>query len=413
MTIKDLKPANVFSIFDEINHVPRPSKHEEKIRQYLLDFAAKHDIEVATDKIGNVVMRVPATPGHENAPVVAMQAHMDMVCESNNKDFDFANSPITTIVDGEWLRADGTTLGADNGIGMAAAMAVLTDKSLVHGPLEALFTVDEETGLTGANNLGEGMLNASMLLNLDSEDDAEIFVGCAGGVDTTCLFTYNRSFAPTDFHYFKLDISGGLGGHSGGDIHLGRANANKLLARFLYNLSLEHEIALCEIDGGNLRNAIPRAAHAVFGIDTSRKEQVRVAFNKYVADIENEYAGLETTLKLDLSSIDRPEYAIDHATTSALIKALYCAPHGVISMSRDLEGLVETSTNLASVKMQGENGVLVTTSQRSSVESRKWDIARQVEAVFLLAGARVEHGDGYPGWQPNLESPIMKISRDA
>lgn len=342
-----------------------------------------------------------------------MQAHMDMVCESNNKDFDFANSPITTIVYGEWLRADGTTLGADNGIGMAAAMAVLTDKSLVHGPLEALFTVDEETGLTGANNLGEGMLNASMLLNLDSEDDAEIFVGCAGGVDTTCLFTYNRSFAPTDFHYFKLDISGGLGGHSGGDIHLGRANANKLLARFLYNLSLEHEIALCEIDGGNLRNAIPRAAHAVFGIDTSRKEQVRVAFNKYVADIENEYAGLETTLKLDLSSIDRPEYAIDHATTSALIKALYCAPHGVISMSRDLEGLVETSTNLASVKMQGENGVLVTTSQRSSVESRKWDIARQVEALFTLAGAEVNHGDGYPGWAPNMNSRIMHLASEA
>ena len=413
MTIKALKQANVFYIFDEINHVPRPSKHEEKIRQYLLDFAAKHDIEVATDKIGNVVMRVPATPGHENAPVVAMQAHMDMVCESNNKDFDFANSPITTIVDGEWLRADGTTLGADNGIGMAAAMAVLTDKSLVHGPLEALFTVDEETGLTGANNLGEGMLNASMLLNLDSEDDAEIFVGCAGGVDTTCLFTYNRSFAPTDFHYFKLDISGGLGGHSGGDIHLGRANANKLLARFLYNLSLEHEIALCEIDGGNLRNAIPRAAHAVFGIDTSRKEQVRVAFNKYVADIENEYAGLETTLKLDLSSIDRPEYAIDHATTSALVKALYCAPHGVISMSRDLEGLVETSTNLASVKMQGENGVLVTTSQRSSVESRKWDIARQVEALFTLAGAEVNHGDGYPGWAPNMNSRIMHLASEA
>ena len=377
MTIKDLKPANVFSIFDEINHVPRPSKHEEKIRQYLLDFAAKHDIEVATDKIGNVVMRVPATPGHENAPVVAMQAHMDMVCESNNKDFDFANSPITTIVDGEWLRADGTTLGADNGIGMAAAMAVLTDKSLVHGPLEALFTVDEETGLTGANNLGEGMLNASMLLNLDSEDDAEIFVGCAGGVDTTCLFTYNRSFAPTDFHYFKLDISGGLGGHSGGDIHLGRANANKLLARFLYNPRPRARNRTLR----NRRRQSPqrntRAAHAVFGIDTSRKEQVRVAFNKYVADIENEYAGLETTLKLDLSSIDRPEYAIDHATTSALIKALYCAPHGVISMSRDLEGLVETSTNLASVKMQGENGVLVTTSQRSSVESRKWDIARR------------------------------------
>jgi len=413
MTIKDLKPANVFAIFDEINRVPRPSKKEEKIRQYLLDFAAKHNIEVATDAVGNVVMRKPATTGHEGAPVVALQAHMDMVCESNDKTFDFTTQPIETIVDGEWLRANGTTLGADNGIGMAAALAVLTDDTLVHGPIEALFTVDEETGLTGANNLGDGMLTASMLLNLDSEDDAEIFVGCAGGVDTTCLFTYKRSFSPTDFHYFKFDISGLSGGHSGGDIHLGRANANKLLARFLYTLSIEHEISLCEIDGGNLRNAIPRAAHAVFGVATAHKELVRVHFNKFVADVEAEYSGLETGMNFDLSSVDRPEYAVDHATTKALVEALYSAPHGVISMSRDIEGLVETSTNLASVKMKGTDQILVTTSQRSSVESRKWDIARQVEALFSLAGAEVSHGDGYPGWAPNMNSQILHLASDA
>lgn len=413
MTIKDLKPALVFSIFDEINHVPRPSKKEEKIRQYLLDFAAKYNIAVRTDAIGNVVMSKPATPGKEGAPTVVLQAHMDMVCESNDKNFDFDTQPITTIVDGDWLRADGTTLGADNGIGMAAALAVMVDKDLVHGPVEALFTVDEETGLTGANNLGEGMLTGSMLLNLDSEDDAEIFVGCAGGVDTTCTFTYKRSFAPTDFHYFRFEVSGGLGGHSGGDIHLGRANANKLLARFLYSLSLEHEISLVEIDGGNLRNAIPRAGHAVFGIHAASKENVRVAFNKFVADIESEYAGLETGLKFELESTDKPEYAVDSDTTTALIEALYCAPHGVISMSRDIEGLVETSTNLASVKMKGENQILVTTSQRSSVESRKWDIARQVEALFRLAGAEVTHGDGYPGWAPNMNSTIMHLASDA
>ena len=413
MTIKDLKPALVFSIFDEINQVPRPSKKEEKIRQYLLDFAVKHNIEVKTDAIGNVAMFKPATPGKENAPTVVLQSHMDMVCESNDKNFDFDNSPIRTIVDGDWLRADGTTLGADNGIGMAASLAVMVDKDLVHGPVEALFTVDEETGLTGANNLGDGMIAGEMLLNLDSEDDAQIFVGCAGGVDTTCIFTYKRSFAPTDFHYFKFDVSGGLGGHSGGDIHLGRANANKLVARFLYNLGLEHEVSLCEIDGGNLRNAIPRAAHAVFGVDVKNKEQVVAAFNKYVADIENEYKGLETTLKLDLQTAERPEYAVDSDTTARLIESLYCAPHGVISMSRDIEGLVETSTNLASVKMKGENQILVTTSQRSSVESRKWDIARQVEALFRLAGAEVNHGDGYPGWAPNMNSPIMHIASDA
>lgn len=413
MTIKDLKPALVFQIFDEINKVPRPSKKEEKIRQYLLDFAAKHNLAAKTDAIGNVVITKPATLGKEDAPTVIMQAHMDMVCESNDKSFDFENSPITTIVDGDWLHADGTTLGADNGIGMAAALAALIDDKLVHGPLEVLITVDEETGLTGAYNLGAGMITGNILLNLDSEDDAEVFVGCAGGVDTTCTFNYHRSVAPTDFHYFKFDISKGLGGHSGGDIHLGRANANKLLARFLWGLSKNHNISLAEIDGGNLRNAIPRAAHAVFGVNASKKESVRVEFNRFVADVEVEYKGIEPTLAFELESVDRPEFCVDSDTTTRLIEALYSAPHGVISMSRDLEGLVETSTNLASVKMPKENEILVTTSQRSSVESRKWDIANQVEALFTLAGAKVTHGDGYPGWAPNMNSPIMKIASDA
>jgi len=414
MTIKDLKPAAVFAIFDEITRVPRPSKKEGKIREYLLGFAAKHGLDVRTDAVGNVVMSVPATPEHEDAPTVIMQAHMDMVCESNDKNFDFDNSPITTVVDGEWLHADGTTLGADNGIGMAAALAALTDKELVHGPLEALFTVDEETGLTGANNLGEGMISGSILLNLDSEDDAELFVGCAGGVDTTCTFNYERMMAPTDFFYFKVDISKGLGGHSGGDIHLGRANANRLLARFLYTLLREkHELALAEIDGGNLRNAIPRAAHAVVGVHAGSKEAVRVVFNEFVAEVKAEYAGIEPTLELELSSVERPEYCVDSDTTTRLVEALYAAPHGVISMSRDIEGLVETSTNLASVKMQSDSTILVTTSQRSSVESRKWDIARRVEALFAMAGATVTHGDGYPGWAPNMNSPIMHLAADA
>lgn len=413
MEIKDLQPREVFAIFDEITKIPRPSKKEEKIRQYLLDFAKAHNLEVKTDKVGNVVITKPATPGHENAPTVIMQGHMDMVCESNDKNFDFANSPIPVVIDGDWVRTKGTTLGADNGIGMAAALAALIDDSYEHGPLEALFTVDEETGMTGANNLGEDMISGTMLLNLDSEDDAEIFVGCAGGVDTQAFFTYNRSFAPTDFMYFKINVEGLNGGHSGGDIHLGRANANKLLARFLFMLSGKHEVVVSEIDGGNLRNAIPRAAHAVIGVHTSRKEEVRTMLNHYIADLENEYQGVEPGLKITMESVDTPEFTIDQQTSLNLIRAVYGAPHGVVSMSRELEGLVETSTNLASVKMASDNTIVVTTSQRSSVESRKWDIARQVEAVFLLAGARVEHGDGYPGWQPNLESPIMKISRDA
>ncbi len=413
MEIKNLQPQLVFSIFDEITKIPRPSKKEGKIRQFLLDYAKEHGIAAKTDEIGNVVLSKPATPGHENAPTVILQGHMDMVCESNDKNFDFENSPIQTIIDGEWIRANGTTLGADNGIGMAASLAALTDDSYTHGPLEALFTVDEETGMTGANNLGEGMISGSMLLNLDSEDDAEIFVGCAGGVDTQAFFHYKRSFAPKDFLYFKINIEGLNGGHSGGDIHLGRANANKLLARFLFDLSAKHEVVVSEIDGGNLRNAIPRASHAVIGVHTSQKEVVRTMLNLYIADLENEYKGLEPNLKITMESVDTPDFTIDETTSLNLIRALYCAPHGVVSMSRELEGLVETSTNLASVKMTNDNTIVVTTSQRSSVESRKWDIARQVEAVFLLAGAEVRHGDGYPGWQPNLESPIMKISRDA
>ena len=413
MEIKDLEPKNVFSIFEEITRIPRPSKKEDKIRAFLLDFAKKHDIAVKTDKVGNVVMSVPATPGHENAPTVILQGHMDMVCESNDKNFDFNTQPIPAYVDGEWVKTKGTTLGADNGIGMAASLAILTDKTFEHGPIEALFTVDEETGMTGAFNLGEGMISGDMLLNLDSEDDAEIFVGCAGGVDTQAFFTYSRSFAPKDFLYFKINVTGLNGGHSGGDIHLGRANANKVLTRFLFDLSNKHEVVLSEIDGGNLRNAIPRAAHAIIGVHTSKKEAVRAMLNVYVAELENEYAGLEPNLSVTMESVDAPDFTIDQETSIAIIRAVYSAPHGVISMSRDLENLVETSTNLASVKMAPDNTIVVTTSQRSSVESRKWDIANQVEAHFLLAGAKVTHGEGYPGWQPNLKSPIMQISRDA
>lgn len=413
MKVSELKPREVFAIFDEITKIPRPSKKEEKIRKFILDFAAKHGLEAKTDAIGNVAINVPATPGHENAPKVILQGHMDMVCESNDKSFNFETTPITTIVEGEWVRANGTTLGADNGIGVAASLAVLTDPTVVHGPVEALFTMDEETGMTGAFNIGEGMIDGDILVNLDSEDDAEIFVGCAGGVDTVCTFKYNRSFAPKDFHYVKISVLNGQGGHSGGDIHLGRANANKLLCRFLFNVSQKHEIVLSEIDGGNLRNAIPRASHAIVGIHTSKKEDLCADFNKYVADVKNEYAGIEPTLELKLETVDMPDFCVDSETSTAVIRSVYSAPHGVVSMSRDLEGLVETSTNLASVKMGAENTIVVTTSQRSSVESRKWDIANQVEAHFLLAGASVKHGEGYPGWQPNMKSPIMKIASDA
>ena len=413
MKVSELQPRQVFTIFDEITKIPRPSKKEEKIRKFILDFAKEHGLDAKTDAVGNVAINIPATPGHENAPKVILQGHMDMVCESNDKSFDFTTTPITTIVDGDWVRADGTTLGADNGIGVAAGLALLIDPEVVHGPVEALFTMDEETGMTGAFNIGDGMIDGDILINLDSEDDAELFVGCAGGVDTVCTFKYNRTFSPKDFHYVKVSVVNGQGGHSGGDIHLGRANANKLLCRFLFEISKENEVVLSEIDGGNLRNAIPRASHAVVGIHFSKKDDLSAMFNRYVAQVKDEYAGIEPTLDLTLESVDMPDFCVDSETSTNVIRSVYSAPHGVVSMSRDLEGLVETSTNLASVKMGADNTIVVTTSQRSSVESRKWDIANQVEAHFLLAGAAVTHGEGYPGWKPNMESPIMKMASDA
>ena len=414
MEVKDLKPELLWRCFDEITKVPRPSCHEEQIRAYLLDFAAKHGIEAKTDDCGNVVMRKPATAGCENAPTVILQAHMDMVAEKNNDvKHDFLKDPIDTYVDGDWVKARGTTLGADNGIGMAAALAVMIDKDLRHGPVEALFTINEEIGLEGAQNLGKNMITGTMLINLDSEDDGELFVGCAGGIDTTAFFKDKRSLSPENFVYKRISVSGLLGGHSGSDIDAGRANANKLIARFIWECSQKWEIAVSTFEGGNLRNAIPREAYAVFGIHTDHLEAMEKALHKYASEIKNEYKGVEPSMKLEIADAERPEYCIDSETSLALVRSVYSAPHGVYSMSRDIKGLVETSTNLAAVKMMEDNEIRITTSQRSSVESRKNDMAGQVEAHFQLAGARVEHSDGYPGWAPNMDSAIMKISADA
>ena len=414
MEVKDLKPALVWQTFDEITKVPRPSCHEEQIRAYLLDFAKKHNIDVRTDKVGNVVMSRPASKGCEDAPTVVLQAHMDMVAEKNSDvKHDFMKDPIETYVDGDWVKARGTTLGADNGIGMAAALAAMVDPDLKHGPLEALFTVNEEIGLEGAQNLGKDMITGTMLINLDSEDDGEIFVGCAGGIDTTAIFSYKRSLAPEAFTYFRVSVNGLLGGHSGGDIHLGRANANKLIARFIWDCSQKWPVEISHFDGGNLRNAIPREAWALFGVHSEHEEAVVRHLHKYAEEIKNEYKGIEPSMNLTIEKANRPEFCIDSETSVALARALYSAPHGVFSMSHDIEGLVETSTNLAAVKMIDDNKIKVTTSQRSSVESRKVDIAGQVEAHFQLAGAEVSHSDGYPGWAPNMQSTIMRLSADA
>lgn len=414
MEIKDLQPSILWRAFDEITKVPRPSKHEDKIRDYLLEYAKNHSLEVKTDKVGNVVMKKPATPGRENAPVVILQAHMDMVAEKNSDVIhDFLKDPIQTYIDGDWVKARGTTLGADNGIGMAAALAALTDAEIPHGPLEALFTVNEEIGLEGAEHLGKDMISGKILINLDSEDDGEIFIGCAGGIDTTAIFTYKRSSSPSNFVYYNVKVSGLTGGHSGGDIHLGRANANKVIARFIWECSNKWDVEVSSFKGGNLRNAIPREAEALFGIHVDHSNAIKKFLDKYAEEIKNEYKGIEPSMELEINEVAKPEYCIDSATSLKLIRALYSAPHGVISMSKDIEGLVETSTNLAAVKMEDNDKIVVTTSQRSSIESRKNDIAGQVEAHFQLAGAEVSHSDGYPGWAPNIESEIMRISADA
>ncbi len=415
MKITDLKPEIVWKFFHEITQVPRPSKKEGKIIQYLEAFAAQYNVLIKKDEVGNILMFKPATPGFEKLPTVILQSHMDMVCEKNSdKTFDFDNDPIETIVDGEWLRANGTTLGADNGIGMAAELAILASDNIEHGPIECLFTVDEETGLTGAKALQEGFMTGEILLNLDSEDEGELFIGCAGGKDTQATFTYQPVEASQDMQYFRIDVSGLNGGHSGGDIHKGLGNANKILVRFLYLLiDGDFTFELGSINGGNLRNAIAREANAIIGIQSCDKEKIRVMLNSFAADIENELKHVDPKVRLAMESVERPETVIDMDTSVELLLALQACPHGVIAMSHDIEGLVETSTNLASVKMKENNTIVVGTSQRSSIDSSKTAIANTVKACFELSLAEVTQGDGYPGWTPNPDSKILKVAQDA
>ena len=411
MELKNMKSADVFRYFEEICQVPRPSKKEEKIIAYLQNFGKQHGLETLTDEAGNILMKKPATPGMENRKTVVLQAHMDMVCEKNNDvQHDFLNDPIQTLVEGEWMKAKGTTLGADNGIGIATALAVLTDDTLEHGPLECLFTVDEETGLTGAFALQEGFLHADILLNLDSEDEGELFIGCAGGVDSVGEFTYQEVEVPQGYFYVKVQVKGLKGGHSGGDIHLGRANANKLLARFLNRVRKTHDLYLCEIDGGNLRNAIAREAYALIAVPEADKHALRTELNLFAAEVEAEYATSDPNIEFILESEPASGKAIDPDTTRRLLQTLQALPHGVMAMSQDIPDLVETSTNLASVKMKPGNIIRIETSQRSSIASAKEDIAATVRTVFELAGAAVSHSEGYPGWKPNTHSEILEIA---
>lgn len=412
--LNDLDPKLLWNFFDEIRQVPRPSKKEGKIIAYLQATGEKLNVETIVDKAGNVVMRKPATKGKEKSPTVILQAHIDMVCEKNSDVVhDFENDPIDVYVEDNWVKAKGTTLGADNGIGVAAALAVLASDDIEHGAIECLFTVDEETGLTGAAALGAGALKGSVLLNLDSEEDGEIFIGCAGGIDSVATFSYTPAMAPKNYYWAQIAVKGLKGGHSGDDIEKGLGNANKILNRFLWQQSRKTELRLADFNGGNLRNAIAREASALVGIPFDQKEQLRVDFNHYIADVEGELLQKEPGLKLELESSTEPTKVVDKITADALLNALYACPHGVLRMSDELPGLVESSTNLASVKFDDNNNIVVTTSQRSSIESAKRNAAAMVNSVFTLAGASVKHGEGYPGWKPNPESPVVKVTVDA
>ncbi len=408
---RDLEPQAIYKYFAEILQVPRPSKKEEKIQAYLIDFAKKNNLAYKKDEVGNVLITKPATAGKENVKTVILQSHSDMVPEKNSDvEHNFETDPILAFIDNGWIRAKGTTLGADCGIGIAATLAVLVDKEIKHGPIEALFTYDEESGLTGAFGIKEGFLKGEILLNLDSEDEGEIFIGSAGGIDSIINLNYTTEEITQNSEAYTISIDGLNGGHSGDEIHKGHANAIKLLTRFLWNLSKNTNFQLSYFKAGRLRNAIPRDAKATICLlpeDVINLHELHKLFHE---TYKNEFKATEKEIIFEIEKTELPENAIDNKTKVNLINSLYACPHGVYAWSHDIENLVETSTNLAIVKFLENNEIEIVTSQRSSVATAKIDLASMVESTFLLAGAKVKHSDGYPGWQPNTDSEILNIS---
>ena len=407
-----LKPAHVFEMFARINAIPRPSKREEKMISFLKDFGESLGLETKVDETGNVLIRKPATPGMEQKPTVILQSHMDMVCEKNNDvDFDFDTDAIQTYVDGEWMKAKGTTLGADDGIGCAMEMAILADNTIKHGPLECVFTRDEETGLTGAEGMQPGFMTGQMLINLDSEDEGELFVSCAGGCRTTATFRFTPEAAPADAFFLQLTIKGLTGGHSGDDIDKKRANANKLLARYLYDGMKAWGLRLSDIQAGGLHNAIPREAACLVCIPNKYKEQARVKWNIFAAEVQEEFCTTEPTMEFLLESAEPAATVLPADVNCRLISALQAVDNGVYAMSQDI-ALVETSSNLASIRQTEPGVIFINSSQRSSLMSNRHNMAHTVAAVFELAGAEVEIGEGYPGWAMNPKSEILRIARE-
>ncbi|MEI6576080.1 MAG: aminoacyl-histidine dipeptidase [Bacteroidota bacterium] len=406
--IRNLQPSAIWGHFAQLNDIPRPSKKEERVIEFMKQFGLGLGLETLVDEVGNVIIRKPASPGFENRKGVILQGHLDMVPQKNSDtQHDFALDPIIAYVDGEWVKAKGTTLGADNGMGVAAAMAVLAATDLQHGPVEALFTIDEETGMTGAFGLKGGILKGDILLNLDSEDEGELYVGCAGGTNANATFHYTEEAVPAGWVAFKLSITGLKGGHSGLDIILGRGNANKLLFRYLKHAEAKHGMRLASVEGGSLRNAIPREAFAVVVVPADRADKIQGCVAEYESIFSKELSLTEPGLKFKVEKTSAADSVIDKKTQLALTAAVYGCPNGVIRMSDSLPGLVETSTNLAIVKSD-KGSILVCCLMRSSVDSAKDDLGNMVESVFSLAGADVVLDGSYPGWKPNPDSAILK-----
>jgi dipeptidase D len=409
-----LSPHSVWDYFREICSIPRLSKNEGRIRSYLLDFARKNNFEAKEDSKGNILIVRPASPGMENRKTVVLQSHMDMVGEKNaDYPHNWTKDPIIAVVEDGWVSAKGTTLGADDGMGIASQMAILTDKDLMAGKIECLFTVDEESGMTGAINLTPDFFSGRILLNLDSEDEGVLYIGCAGGMDTVGTIKYEPQPVANGSSAISISLTGLHGGHSGDEIHKGYGNSVKIMNRLLWNLANNFRISLSNLDGGNLRNAIPREAFATVAVEKESVDKITLWIDSFYTVILEEFGEIEKDLKITSRETVLPGYVMDKENQDRLLSALTCCPHGAIAWSKEMENLVETSTNLASVKFTDDNLVKIVTTQRSSIESSKHDVGAMVESCLKLAGAEVNHSEGYPGWRPNLNSEILKITSNS
>lgn len=408
--IKNIQPSEVWTHFYALNQVPRGSKKEERVIAFAKNFGENLGLETIVDEVGNVIIRKNATPGMEHKKTLTLQSHLDMVHQKNSDTvFNFDEDPIKMMIAGEWVKADGTTLGADNGMGVAAIMAVLASKDLAHGPIEALFTIDEETGMTGAMGLKANVLTGDILLNLDTEDEGELCIGCAGGVDTTIDMDYTEEPVPADSETFSITIKGLNGGHSGCDIHLQLGNANILMTRILWEAMKKFGLRIAAFEGGSLRNAIPREAFATVSVPAKNIADFKAYFEAMTQTLKFEYKKTEENLSIELTE-GNAEWLMEANAQVAILNSLLACPNGVHKMSDDIEGLVETSSNLARVEIK--NGHFnCKTLQRSSLESGKWDIANKVNACFNMIGAEVSHGGAYPGWVPNPEASILKTMK--